>query len=135
MPGRSRHAAVPSLGRISVIPAADFIKSRRPFHKVAAGFELGSGRLVLIRLDCLPGAAGVKSDLAFFPRMLSPFRVMRWALWTMRSRMASAEVVPRFRTAWCCFPEFLGLSRAFCIALFRVTDFSGQGLIRDCPQC
>ncbi len=34
----------------------------------------------------------VKSGARFFLRMLSPLSSMRWALWTIRSRIASAMV-------------------------------------------
>ena len=82
------------LVRISAIPDSDFTKSRTAVS-VSPG-QLGDGwplccchssSVMISGFSCWvnPGAG-------FFRRMLSPLMSMRWALWMMRSRMASAMV-------------------------------------------
>ena len=80
--------------RISERPDSDFTKSRTAVS-VSPG-QFGDGwSLVCCHASSVKisgFSVGVNPGFLFFRRMLSPFSSMRWALWMMRSRMASAIV-------------------------------------------
>ena len=80
--------------RISEEPDSNFTKSRTavsvsPGHW-GFGWSLRCCHSSSVMISGFSG--GVNAGLALFLRMLSPFSSMRWALWMMRSRMASAMV-------------------------------------------
>lgn len=80
--------------RISEIPDSDFTNSRTTVS-VIPGHSGDGWSLCCCHSSwgMISGfSAGVNPGLALFRRMLSPFSSMRWALWMMLSRIASAMV-------------------------------------------
>jgi hypothetical protein len=80
--------------RISEIPDSDFANSRtavsvNPGH-LGDGWPLCCCHSSSVMISGFSG--WVNPGAGFFRRMLSPLMSMRWALWMMRSRMASAMV-------------------------------------------
>jgi putative transposase len=80
--------------RISELPDSVFAKSRTAVSvnpgQSCGGWPLRCAHVSWVMISGF--SVWVNAGLALFLRMLSPFRSMRWALWMMRSRMASAMV-------------------------------------------
>jgi hypothetical protein len=73
--------------RISLIMGSDFAPWWALFHAIVGSLE-ANRRRVLIQVFCPASSDRLPVSL----RMLSPVKARRWALWTRRSRMASARV-------------------------------------------
>lgn len=80
--------------RISEEPDSDFTKSRTAVSvspgQLGGDWSLGCCHSSWVMISGF--SVWVNPGLAVFRRMLSPLSSMRWALWMMRSRMASAMV-------------------------------------------